>query len=221
MAEEINPNSKAYKEQKSKEKNVEKVVQGEVTRKKKSFLRRAEDAMVSEDANTVKEYLFWDVLIPALRDMIVDAGEKALKAIFYGDRRTASNLERDRGITYVKYDKASYDRPYRSRSRERDRRPVYNRRAAHSFDDILLDSKEDAENVLDALVDYTLQNGLVPVGTYYSLVGIRTDYTDWDYGWYELSKARVERVRDVDGWKWNVVLPRPVLIDEEDKLSYY
>lgn len=214
MAEELKPNSHAYKEQQKKEHKTEKVVQGEVTTRKKSLVKRAEGAMLSEDASTVKEYLFWDVLIPAVKELVAESVKKAVDAIFYGDRRTSSSLERNKGTTYVRYDKASYDRPYRSsssRSARVEPRTSYNRRAAHDFDDIILESRTDAENVLDALVDSTMNYGLVSVADFYEMVGLDPKYTDWKWGWYELSKARVERVRS----GYIVVLPHPVVLDDE------
>lgn len=214
MTEEIKPNSHAYKAEQAKEqqRKVEKVVQGSVKRKKKSALKRAEDSMLSEDMSTVKEYLLWDVLVPAVKDMLVDLGKKALDAIFYGDRRTTTNIERKHGTSYVRYDKPSYDNDRDRRYSYCDRRPSYNRRAAHDFDDIVLDSKVDAENVLDALVESTMQYGLASVSDFYELVGIDPKYTDWRWGWYELHSARVERVRD----GYIVVLPRPVMLDDDD-----
>lgn len=213
MAEEIKPNSHAYKaEQQKKASENRKVVHGDVKRKKKSLAKRAEGAMLSENAETVKDYLIWDVLIPALRDTVVDLGKKALDAIFYGDRRTStSNIERKRSTSYVRYDKASYedDRPYSSRSRRSSR----NLRAMHDFDDIVLDSRGDAEQVLDLLVESTMQYGMVSVADFYELVGLDVKYTDWRWGWYELSKARVERVRE----GYVIMLPRPVMLDDDSR----
>lgn len=213
MAEEIKPNSKKYKEQVKKEEHrSEKVVQGEVTTKKKSLAKRAENAMLSEDAGTVKEYLFWDVLIPAFKELVAESVKKAVDAIFYGDRRTSSSLERNKGTTYVRYDKASYerDKPYYYSSKANRDRNAYNRRAVHDFDDIVLSSRTDAENVLDAMVDSTMNYGLVSVADFYDFVGLDPKYTDWKWGWYELSSARVIRVRD----GYVIDLPRPVVLDE-------
>ena len=212
MPAEIQPNSKAYKEQQAKDRKMEKVVQGEV-KTKQSPIKKFENSMLSDDAGTVKEYLFWDVLVPRFKDLLVDLGKMTLDAIFYGDRRVPGNIERRGGSSYVRYDKPSYENGrYRYENRgDRDRRPAYNRRAAHDFDDIVLASKNDAENVLDALVESTMQYGIATVSDFYELVGMPTSYTDYRWGWYELSKAHVDRVRD----GYVISLPKPRMIDDD------
>lgn len=204
MAAEIGPNS--HKSQQTEEKR-EPIVTGRV-KEKKNPMRRAEEALVSEDAGSVKDYLVWDVLIPALKDTIVDMIKKGADAIFYGDRRTHSNnIERRNGTTYVRYDKPSYDT--RDRRYAQPSRPHYSSR--FNFGDIVFESKNDAEAILDELVESTVRYGMVAVSDFYELAGLDYTYTDYRYGWADLQRARVEKVRD----GYVLYLPRPILLDEE------
>lgn len=197
-------------------KHLDKAVKGKVT-VKNAGKKRLEGAFIAEDAGTVKDYIFWDVLVPAGKSLIVDMIKKTADAIFFGDRPRGSNIYRERGVSYVKYDSPSYDRSYsrdyRNYSREPERRPVYQRRSAHDFDDIVLESREDAENVLDALVESTMRYGLTTVSDFYDLVGIEANYTDLKWGWYELSSAKVLRTRDGNGYI--IALPRCVMINDD------
>ena len=65
------PNSYKSKEA-SKEKKVEKIVKGTVKTKKKSEIRKFADIFISEDVGNVKSYVFNDVLVPAVKNAIVD-----------------------------------------------------------------------------------------------------------------------------------------------------
>lgn len=47
------------------EKKVDKVVTGNVKRKKKSEVSKFKDVFISEDVSNVKSYIFLDVLVPA------------------------------------------------------------------------------------------------------------------------------------------------------------
>ena len=65
------PNSHRYKnEQKNQEREkIEKVVTGKVITKKKSSLSKFKDEFISEDAKNVKNYVFGEVLIPAIKKL--------------------------------------------------------------------------------------------------------------------------------------------------------
>lgn len=55
------------------EKRVEKVVSGSVKSKKKNSLQKITNVFVPEDVDDVKSYIFEDVVVPAVKDIILDA----------------------------------------------------------------------------------------------------------------------------------------------------
>ena len=70
-------------------------------------------------------------------------------------------------------------------------------RARHDFDDILFESRGEAEDVLSHLVDLTIDYGVASVADFYDLSGIESQFTDNKYGWTNLRDAEVtESMRD-------------------------
>ena len=67
---EYKPNSNKYKTEQRKKQ--EKVVQGKVRRKKKSEVRKWKDIFISEDVEDVKSYIIMDVIVPTIKNTILD-----------------------------------------------------------------------------------------------------------------------------------------------------
>lgn len=165
----------------SQRKKVEKIVTGSVKSKKKNGVQKFMDVFVSDDIDDVKSYIFEDVVIPAVKDIILDA----VKAVLGVDRRSGKNSTSS---------KVSY-RSYYDKLNERER---YNlpRRTGYNYDDIILDNRGEAEEVLSRMDEVIARYGLVSVADLYDLVGIDGDYTDNKYGWTDIRSASVVRVRD-------------------------
>lgn len=196
----LTPNSHKFK---AENKRVEKVVHGKARKQSETGASKLTKAIFAEDVNDVKEYLVWDVLLPALKDTISDLFKKGIDAMLFGDSRP-STVKRNGSTSKVSYS-SYYEREKERANRGYSRR----RRAAHQFDGIVFDRRDDAENVLEQLVDITMQYGLCSVADFYELAGIESEWTDEKYGWGELSEARVERVRN----GYIVALPKPEPID--------
>lgn len=197
---EYTPNSHKFKaEQKEKEERekIEKVATGK--RKRKSELSKISDAIISEDARNVKHHILMDVLVPAFKNALSDVVTDAINMLLFGDtKRKSSSGSRSR---YYSYD-ARFDSGY---SRER---PSY-RRSDYDFDDVILDSRGEAEEILDAMNDILGRYGLVRVADMYELAGLTCNYTDNKYGWTSLRTAEIVRGRDGYGLK----LPKAMPID--------
>lgn len=191
------PNSHKYKEE-MKEKKVEKVVKGKVRRKKKSSMTKFADVFVAEDASNVVDYIWMDVLIPTIKntisDIITNGVDMMLWGAVKGNKRRSSN-------TYVSY------RDYSSRDRRDDR--TVTRRSVYSFDDIVIPSRQEADEVLEKMDEIIDRYDIVSVSDYYDLVGETGNYTDNKYGWSSLRTAEVVRVRD----GYIIKLPKPKVID--------
>ena len=74
---------------------------------------------------------------------------------------------------------------------------------------IILPTRELAEKVLDGMFDLINGPGKVSVSDYYQLAGISGRYSDEKYGWFDLTKVEVRRVRE----GYSLDLPRPVKFD--------
>ena len=158
-----------------------------------------------ENAKSVGDYILWDVLVPAVKSTFSDIISNGIEMLLYGESK-GRNIRRDRGRSYVSYQNYySKDRD-RATSRRRERIEVRDR---HRFDDVILDYRDEAEQVLTTLVELIENYHIATVGDFYDLVGLESSYTDRKYGWDSLGRASVKRVRD----GYILVLPDPLPID--------
>lgn len=181
----------------SEEKRVEKpVVKAKVSTQKKPISKKVLEAFVGEEVGDVKSYLIFDILIPSMKNTFSDLVSTAVNMILFGEARRPSRIERDGYKSYSSYyNKSNYRysdyRPLESRYSS-----SFNKRAAHEFDDILFESRQDAEEVLSHLVDLVEIYKCATVADLYDLVGQTSAYTDRGFGWTELGRASVKRMRD-------------------------
>lgn len=82
-------------------------------------------------------------------------------------------------------------------------------RARHDFDEIILENRVEAEEVLDRLFERIEEYGTATVADLYDLVGMTGDYTDNKYGWTGLATASVSRTKG----GYVLDLPRPEVLD--------
>lgn len=168
------------------EKKVEKVISGTAKVKKKSGMHKFTDIFVSEDVSNVKQYILLDVLLPAVKKAISDVVTNGIEMLLYGETNRKRNGNASK-VTYRSYDRV-YDR--------RDAAPTRSRMDSYSYDDIVLDSRGEAEEVLERMDELIDRYKAVSVADLYEMVGIRGNYTDFKYGWTDLRTATVQRVRD-------------------------
>lgn len=204
----LEPNSKKYKAEKvEEEKHVERVAKGRTAVRKKPAGKRFAEAMVGDDLADVKSYLVWDILIPAVKDTLVDLIKRGAEAFFYGGTaggRSTVPSKKSR-VSYSGYYNDGYSN--RDRRREQERRQA--RRPGRDFDDVTFEDRRDAVDVLDTLVELTMNYGMASVADFYEMAGVPSEFTDNKYGWFELSDARIVPVRG----GYSIRLPKPEPID--------
>ena len=189
------PNSHKSREEQAKapEKKIEKIVSGNVRTRKKSGVHNLADIFVPGDVNNVKSYIFMDVLVPAIKDAVADIVTNGISMILYGESASVRK-KRSGASSYISYDRFSSKRD-RDRDDRRSEDRGYNR--GYMFEDIILDTRGEAEEVLSKMDDIMDNyDGIVTVGDLHDLVGITGQYTDQKYGWTNLRNAKVVRVRD-------------------------
>lgn len=186
------PNSNKYKEEQRREteekKKVEKVVTGVVKTKKKNELRKFADVFVSEDAGNVGSYILMEVLVPAIKKAISDIVTDGIDMILYGSTRKHGRSSNVSNVSYRSF----YDK------RDDRHRPEDNprTRTGYNYDDIILESRGEAEEVIDQMGALIETYGMVSVADLYDLIGKSCNYTDNKYGWTNISNAEAIRVRD-------------------------
>lgn len=69
-------------------------------------------------------------------------------------------------------------------------------RASYDFDDVVFDTRGEADEVLSSMDELMDRYGVVSVADMYDLCGMTCNYTDNKYGWKSLARADISRVRD-------------------------
>lgn len=92
---------------------------------------------------------------------------------------------------------------------------VHPQRARHHYeyygglDDIIFESRKDADDAVDTMLDNVNKYGMVSVGDVYEIFGLSApDYAASKYGWQSVEGAKVARVRD----GYQIQLPKPTAI---------
>lgn len=183
------PNSyksrEAQKEGLAEKPKVEKIVTGGVRTKKKSELSKFKDVFIAEDMENIKNYILMDVLVPAFKKAVSDIVRNGIDMLLYGEVGSDKRSSTSSKVSYRSY----YDR-------NNDRSSNHRAKTAYGYDDIVLDSRGEAEEVLDKLEELIETFKIASVADLYDLVGISCDYTANNYGWTSLRSASVVRVRD-------------------------
>lgn len=179
------------------EKNVQKVTTGNVTVRKKSELKRFAGIFVSEDTENVKRYILTDVLIPGIKSAIADV----VSIMLFGETgRIGSRSKRSSNSG------ASYQRFYED-ARDRDRKDYSRPRTGYEFDDLLFETRGDAELVLDQLGELISIYGMASVGDLFDAAGeTPPNYNSRNYGWKDIRDAKAVKVRD----GYILILPKAI-----------
>ncbi len=187
------------------DKNIKRITSDDPIRKKKGLRKQFHDTLIAGDPKNALNSVIFDVLLPAAKDMISDAGSSYLDKLIFGEssRRRRGVPPPQSGPTgYVSYNRYSMAQssPQRALSRRA--------RAQHDFDEIILQSRSEAEDVIDKLYEIVSQYGQASISDLYELVGIAGSYPDTSWGWKGLRGSGVTKVRD--GYLLDLPSPQPL-----------
>lgn len=187
--EEYKPNSRKSKEESASEKKIERVISGSAKPKKKNDIQKLADVFISEDVGNVKSYIIMDVLIPAIKKAVSDIVTNGIDMILYGESGRTKSGSTASKVSYRNY----YEKP-------NERRSTYNSSASRGgfdYEDIIFNTRGDAETVLDAMNEVISRYGVISVADLYDLSDVSMDnYTANKYGWTDISGCKTVRVRD-------------------------
>jgi hypothetical protein len=191
------------------QKKVSRVTTGNVIIKKKSLADRFAQTFFGDDTKSVGSYILYDVLVPAAKSAISDMITGGIEMLLYGESRS-NRIRRDKDRSYVSYQSYYKGRDRdRDRDRDRERQEPTRNRARQRFDDIIVDTRKDAEEVLDNLLEIIQKYNVASVADFYDLVGLNGDWSDYKYGWDNLSQAQIARVRE----GYTFIFPRPIPLE--------
>ena len=174
---------------------IKQVTTGNVTQRQ-SLAQR----VLASDPSDIRSQVLTSVIVPAIKEMVRKGFMTVLDLALYGSVRNDTGTRKAGNMRT----------PYNSMYDRTDRRAIRpSARAAFNFDDVIFEDREDAQAVLDVLVDDTYEYGMASVAEFYELSGLPTNHTDNKWGWEELNGANVMLVRD--GYILN--LPKPILLE--------
>lgn len=200
------PNSHKYKEEQKnaapEEKRVQKVVKNPV-KIKTNEMKKFADIFISEDIANVKEYIFMDVLVPAIKKAIYDIVTNGIDMFLYGSAGRSKTSTSGAKVSYRNfYDQKNNNNGYRGSENVKSNN-------GFEYDDIRFDNRGDAEAVKQQMQAAIVKYGFVTVADLYDMVDQAAPYTSQKYGWMDVSSAEVARVRG----DYVLKLPKAVPID--------
>lgn len=189
--------ARVKKKVEEEKKPLDKVVQGKIVHKKKSIHRRFMERFVGEDAPDLKEYMVEEVLVPGVKNIlgnIVDGIGNGfmdlLNLAIFGSVQRGGRISNRPYTSYGSYYSGG-------RSSRRDPRPAVNRvRPKKMFDDLIFETRADADRVIQSLFDVLERYGRVSVADLNQLIGVTGQWSDNNWGWDSLENADIKRDRD-------------------------
>lgn len=169
--------------------------------KKKNPGKKFSENFLGDDLNNVAKYVGSDVILPAAKDLISKIISNGIDRLLYGDAKPVSRSKKDAYRSYDSYYGYTPDKKEQRTPRER----------IHYADDIIVNSREDAENIIDSLRENIERFGLTTIADLYALVGRSSTAIDNKYGWTKNNIQDITYKRYKDGFE--IVVPKPRLVD--------
>lgn len=199
----LKPNSHKYKAEKanggnqdpkSREKVSPIVKRDQVVSTKKPLGKKFAETFMTEDTKDVKSWLLMDVIIPGVKNTILDI----LSMMFFGEvdsRRGRGKKRRyddDRRDYSSYYGGSSTSREYRGSRRKE--KSYYDSDDRVDFRNIVLRNRDDAEDLIEEMRHRIKSEGSVSVATMLDLVDIPGRFTDNNWGWDDDRDIGIRRV---------------------------
>lgn len=197
-------------EEKKQNKNLhatEKITEGKVVEKSK--LQKAAALFFDEDIDAIKSSVSADFIKPRmttflkemsvkLRTFIVDTGNEFLQSILFpGSKRPKSGYYNGQQVNYT-----SYSGYYNSNgeSYRYGQQPGSQMTPSNQVKKIRIESFGDAKKILADMQGYIEVYHNASVADYYQLVGVPGNETDFNFGWKDLSNARIYFDSSIGGY---------------------
>ena len=202
-----NSNRDKQKKKEAEERRPQKIITSEVTTKEKSATKKFAEKFFEDEVSNVKTYILWDVIIPAIKNVISDIVGNSVDMMLYGRKRNRPQRSGSTGNTTMVGGLSGYTGygTFSSRQTGISQR----NRDNYDLDEFVFQSRADAEMVLDTLKEIVSKYKAASVADLCDLIGRSSQYTDVKYGWTDLRGADVQRVRE----GYVLIMPRVTLIE--------
>ena len=197
-------------------KKVEQVTSGVAVPRKRGLGQKFREVFIGGDARGTADYVFFDVIVPGARDMLSEAFHASIDRLIYGE---SPRHRRGGGVPMGGYPPSTTRVDYRGvqtptvasqRGVTPQQRSLSRQaRARMTFDEIVIPSRQEAEDVLERMYDILSQYGMVSVADLCTLTGVVGTHTDMKWGWRALTGARAQRLRN-GGFVLDLPDPEPL-----------
>lgn len=192
----IKPNSHKYHEEQASMASEEKdklspvIKKGGIVSTKKPLSQKFAEAFMTEDTNDIKTYILMDVIIPGIKNTLLDTLEMAFFGTVSGNKKRRSG-RRDNRTDYRSYYESSSSSIRRERP-ERDRRS--RRDDKLDYRNIILLDRGDTEEVIDQLRNRIKKYGAVSIAELFDLIDEPSTSSDNNWGWTDERDIGLRRV---------------------------
>ena len=205
-------NSETHKDsqrdaEKSDKKDIRQVTTAKV--RKKGLLKRFGKSIIEDGIETAKERAFNEIVVPGVKSLLFDTVTDILDSMLFGGTEGGHRSSQRRSETRRRNDRTSYSDYYDRRSNN-GHRAYENEGRSYEPDDVILNTRADAREVLEELDFIIRKYGQASVADLYDLVGITGVWTDNQYGWTSLRSATIRPIRD----GFMRIMPRTHLLDD-------
>lgn len=185
--EDYKPNSHKYNEaQESRE--VEPEMRKKPTvRERTTVGQRFKDAFFAESFQSVVDYIVWDVIVPTVKELVVQSIETAM---FGRSERSSRSYERSYNTSRTNYRRQS----------QGNKTSTVKTRSVRNFstERFEFETRYDAEDVLYQMNEQCRKyDGVCPVSSFYNFIDYERpdDWTHdrWGWSWNALDRARIIR----------------------------
>lgn len=189
------------------DKELKQVTSG-TARKKSSIRKKFLNTFVAGDFKSAVQYALFEIVLVGARDTVLDGIQGGLDKWFNGDARRSRGYPRPQTGPFGHVDytqrmpQSRWSSPQRALSRET------RARARHDFDDIVIETRGEAEQVIEELFEVVNRYDAASVADLYQLVGLASNHQDTKWGWTDIRGAGVTKVRD--GYLLDLPSPEPI-----------
>lgn len=187
----LKPNSNKSKEQ-EREKLTPVVNKSGVVSTKKTFGDKVAEVFIEEDLNEVKSYVLQDVIIPGIKNTILDV----MEMLFFGGSRgraRGGNSNNREKVSYASYYKSESSSRSQRQNRDQQRSRVISNEKV-DYRHIVLRNRNEAEEVVDKIIRRISEYGSASVADLFDLLDITGSYNDNNWGWTNERDIGIRRV---------------------------
>lgn len=170
---------------------------GDMIVDKPSVVRRIFDSVIANDMESAKHDILYDVVLPSVTDGVYNILQSAL-AIMFGRRYMPTGSRTN--YSSISKPTNSYSSYYQKPANQEDEDNIYRFKTRMQADDVLTELK-----TLRARYPF------VKVADIYDLSSKTPPVTSFNWGWYDISQARI--VRDNRSGDYILQMPKPRPLD--------